>query len=141
MGSMHLSVPSPGLSSAAAVRRLVEWRPHEIVRERPAHRCERLLQRLGLSLVAFLASTLVAFSACAADRELDAFVSEVIARNPGLKARVLERANVEREASAAGLWPDPQVSVMVDNLPERMGGEMPMVRYQVSQMVPWPGKL
>jgi cobalt-zinc-cadmium efflux system outer membrane protein len=30
---------------------------------------------------------------------------------------------------------------MVDNVPARMGGDMPMVRYQVSQMVPWPGKL
>ena len=106
-----------------------------------SHRCEHLLRKLGASLVVFLASTSIAFSASAADRELNAFVSEVIAQNPGLKARVLERASVQREASAAGLWPDPQVSVMVDNLPERMGGEMPMVRYQVSQMVPWPGKL
>ena len=30
---------------------------------------------------------------------------------------------------------------MVDRVPPRMGGEMPMVRYQVSQMLPWPGKL
>ena len=30
---------------------------------------------------------------------------------------------------------------MVDRVPQAMGGEMPMIRYQVSQMVPWPGKL
>jgi outer membrane protein TolC len=99
------------------------------------------LLTLGLSLAVFLLAMLIPYSARAADRGLDAFVSEVIARNPGLKARVLERASADREASAAGLWPDPQVSVMVDNIPERMGGEMPMVRYQVSQMVMWPGKL
>ena len=38
-----------------------------------------------------------------------------------------------RDASAAGLFPDPEVAIMVDRLPERMAGEMPMVRYQVSQ--------
>jgi outer membrane protein TolC len=30
---------------------------------------------------------------------------------------------------------------MLDNFPERMDGEMPMVRYQLSQMLMWPGKL
>jgi outer membrane protein TolC len=77
----------------------------------------------------------------AADPALDAFVAEVLAQNPGLKARTLEREGVLRDASAAGLFPDPELAIMVDRLPERMGGEMPMVRYQVSQMLPWPGKL
>ncbi|HKY36697.1 MAG TPA: TolC family protein [Polyangiaceae bacterium] len=79
--------------------------------------------------------------AVAADPALDAFVAEVLARNPGLKARALERDSVRRDAIAEGLLPDPEVAVMLDRVPEQMGGEMPMVRYQVSQMLPWPGKL
>ena len=80
-------------------------------------------------------------AALARDPALDSFVSEVRQRNPGLKARGLASESVRREASAAGLLPDPELSIMFDRFPERMGGEMPMVRYQVSQMLPWPGKL
>jgi outer membrane protein, heavy metal efflux system len=71
----------------------------------------------------------------------DAFVTEVLRRNPTLQARVLARDAVRRQAGAAGLWPDPSAAVMLDRVPERMDGEMPMVRYQISQMLPWPGKL
>jgi outer membrane protein, heavy metal efflux system len=78
--------------------------------------------------------------AAAANNELDAFVAEVVARNPSLRARALRRDAFRSEASAADLWPDPSVSVMVDRVPDR-GEEMPMVQYQLSQMVPWPGKL
>jgi outer membrane protein, heavy metal efflux system len=77
----------------------------------------------------------------ATDPALARYVSEVLARNPGLKARTLERDSAKQEASAAGIYPDPELAIMVDNVPERMGGDMPMVRYQVSQMLPWPGKL
>ncbi|HKO94474.1 MAG TPA: TolC family protein, partial [Polyangiaceae bacterium] len=63
-------------------------------------------------------------------------------RSPALRARTLGRDAARSDATAAGLWPDPEVSVMLDNVPQRMeGGEMPMVRYQLSQMLPWPGKL
>lgn len=44
---------------------------------------------------------------------------------------------MRRDAIAEGLLPDPEVAVMLDRVPEQMGGEMPMVRYQVSQMLPW----
>lgn len=104
-------------------------------------RCEQWLSKLASSLALSFAMLFTAASVRAADPALDAFVAQVIAQNPGLKARALEHESVRREATAEGLWPDPQLSVMVDNIPERMGGEMPMVRYQVSQMVPWPGKL
>jgi cobalt-zinc-cadmium efflux system outer membrane protein len=77
----------------------------------------------------------------AADPGMDAFVREVLARNPSVRAEGLRRDASRREASAEGLPPDPVASVMVDRVPERMGGEMPMIRYQVQQMVPWPGKL
>jgi outer membrane protein, heavy metal efflux system len=88
-----------------------------------------------LALVLWTAPTIAAPSA------MEAFVAEVLRNNPSLSARTLARAAVDREASAAGFWPDPAVAVMLDNVPEREGGEMPMVRYQLSQMFPWPGKL
>jgi outer membrane protein TolC len=72
---------------------------------------------------------------------VDAFVAEVLQRNPGLRARRLSRDAAALDASATGLYPDPEASVMLDNVPERHEGEMPMVRYQLSQMLPWPGKL
>jgi outer membrane protein TolC len=54
---------------------------------------------------------------------------------------VLRRDSYRDEAIAAGKWPDPFVSVMVDRVPQANGGEMPMIRYGVTQMLPWPGKL
>src|SRR5215212_3941860 len=77
----------------------------------------------------------------AGDPSMDAFVREVLVRNPSLRAEGLRRDASRCDASAEGLLPDPVASVMVDRVPERMGGEMPMIRYQVQQMIPWPGKL
>jgi outer membrane protein, heavy metal efflux system len=84
---------------------------------------------------------LVARPARAAEPTLERFLAEVLERNPGLKARGQEAQSYRHDASAAGILPDPEVSIMLDRVPERMGGEMPMLRYQVNQMLPWPGKL
>jgi outer membrane protein TolC len=75
-----------------------------------------------------------------ADTAMDAYVTEVLSRNPTVHAGALRRDAFRSEAVAAGKWPDPSVAVMVDRVPDR-GVEMPMVRYQLTQMVPWPGKL
>jgi outer membrane protein TolC len=96
---------------------------------------------MALAAAAVLLTLFGARPALAQDSALEAFVADVLAHNRGLKARTLDRESVLRDASAAGLYPDPEVAIMVDRLPERMGGEMPMVRYQVTQMLPWPGKL
>lgn len=98
----------------------------------------------AMSTIGCVALLLTLFSsrpALAADPAMKAFVADVLAQNPRLKARALEYESVTRDASAAGLFPDPEVAIMLDRVPERMGGEMPMVRYQLSQMLPWPGKL
>lgn len=79
-------------------------------------------------------------SVASADAAMDAFVREVIRKNPSLSARELRRKAFSRETAAAGLWPDPEVAVMYDNIGGREP-EMPMLRYQLSQMLPWPGKL
>jgi cobalt-zinc-cadmium efflux system outer membrane protein len=75
------------------------------------------------------------------DAHLRAFVQQVLSRNPTLRARALARESLRTRASAEGYWPDPELSVMLDRVPERMDGEMPMLRYQLSQMLMWPGKL
>jgi len=93
---------------------------------------------LLLALVCVLA---VPLPAQADGSATDHYVGEVLARSPALRARGLEREAARREASAAGIFPDPTFSVMADNLPEREGAEMPMIRYQLEQMIPWPGKL
>jgi outer membrane protein, heavy metal efflux system len=72
---------------------------------------------------------------------VDRLVAEVVARNPSLRARVLARNAAERRAGAAALWPDPEASLMLDRVSKQMEGEMPMLRYQLDQMIPWPGKL
>ncbi len=97
--------------------------------------------RSTIGSVALLLTLFSSLPALGADPVMKAFVADVLAKNPRLKARALEHDSATRDASAAGLFPDPEVAVMLDRVPEQMGGEMPMVRYQVSQMLPWPGKL
>jgi len=73
---------------------------------------------------------------------VDAFVAEVLARNPTLRARTLVRDAAGKDGKAEGLWPDPEAAVMFDQFPQHdEESEPPMIRYQLSQMVPWPGKL
>jgi outer membrane protein TolC len=70
---------------------------------------------------------------------INRFVVEVLARNPSLRAAALRRHAFRQEAAGTGTYPDPALSVMLDGAPG--GAEMPMIRYELSQMVPWPGKL
>lgn len=73
---------------------------------------------------------------------LDDLVAEVLERNPAVRAGTLRRDALGREARAAAVYPDPQVAVMVDRVPQAgAGGDMAMVRYQATQTFPWPGKL
>lgn len=77
-----------------------------------------------------------------ADPACDAYVRDVLARQPAIQAGALRRDARFRESKAAGIWPDPNLTVMGDYLPGTAeGAQMPMVRVQVSQMIMWPGKL
>ena len=97
------------------------------------------------ALVFFAVSVTVPVTAAASDgpssSPVDALVAEVLERNPSVRARSLRRDALTGDSRAAGIYPDPQVAVMVDRVPQTQGGEMPMVRYQATQMFPWPGKL
>ena len=94
-------------------------------------------------LVLLVAMTVLATTRAASAEPLsvDALVREVIERNPSVRARVLRRDALANEARAAGIYPDPQIAVMVDRVPQAHDAEMPMVRYQATQTFPWPGKL
>jgi len=94
----------------------------------------------------FLAASVIApVTAAAQDAaappSVDALVAEVIERNPSVRARSLRRDALGGDARAAGIYPDPQIAVMVDRVPRAHEAEMPMIRYQATQMFPWPGKL
>jgi cobalt-zinc-cadmium efflux system outer membrane protein len=127
----HSVLPTTGRSSLSTQttrlrhRRAVELRPWFVV--------------VWLLLGSTMAAPAAAREPSA--RGVEVFVAEVLQRNPTLRARTLGRDAAQYDAAAAGLWPDPEAAVMLDRVPKRMEGEMPMVRYQLSQMVPWPGKL
>ena len=103
-------------------------------------RRERLRRRFAVGM-ATLAAVLVAVGAHAQTPTVEGYVREVLERNPSLHARALRRDALEHEASAAGRWPDPVATIMVDRLPEQRTQLMPMLQYQITQTLPWPGKL
>jgi cobalt-zinc-cadmium efflux system outer membrane protein len=98
--------------------------------------------RSALMAISFWLVALLALPAAAREPSgADAFVAEVLERNPTLRARTLARDAARQQARAAGLWPDVQAAVMFDQFPNAEEADPPMIRYQLSQMVPWPGKL
>lgn len=100
------------------------------------------MKLIVLTTAAVLASVFAQLPARADDTvAMRDYVAEVVARNPSLRADTLRRGSFRDEAAGTGKWPDPFVSVMVDRVPQAMSGDIPMIRYSVTQMLPWPGKL
>jgi outer membrane protein TolC len=98
----------------------------------------------AICLVLAAAALLFSPPAAAEDRTLQSYVAEVLAKNPSLRARAQRREAARQEVEAAGRWPDPRVTVMLDRVPSNsMSAQTmpPMIQYGVQQMVPWPGKL
>lgn len=78
----------------------------------------------------------------AADPSADAFVADVLAHNPDVLGLAERRDAYTAEARAAAYWSDPTLTVMADYLPSTNDrSPMPMLRYQLTQAVPWPGKI
>jgi outer membrane protein TolC len=104
--------------------------------------CAMRVWSLFFLAASVIAPVTVAAQDAASPPSVDALVAEVIERNPSVRARSLRRDALGGEARAAGIYPDPQIAVMVDRVPQaNEAAEMPMVRYQATQMFPWPGKL
>lgn len=91
-----------------------------------------------------LPGLLSAVPARAEDQALRTYVEQVLTRSPSVRARVQQREAARENARAAGRWPDPRVTVLVDRVPSNSMTSAtmpPMIQYGVQQMVPWPGKL
>lgn len=72
--------------------------------------------------------------------QLDAFVSEVLARNASLKALTHAVEAARERIAAAGALPDPSLSYA--GAPDTAGGRRGFQdRVEISQVLPWPGKL
>jgi outer membrane protein TolC len=71
---------------------------------------------------------------------LDAVVSEIRQRNPSAAAatRRIEAARIAIPRARA--LPDPFLQGMLEDVPPRLTGGMPMVRLMAWQMIPWFGK-
>ncbi len=95
-----------------------------------------------LFVIAFILSPLVARAETTA-LSLPELLKQVPDRNPDVRA-AFEKWNVsEKEARAAGVWPNPMVTYIDEKDPTGQVGMEPMTRkhYNVSQEVPFPGKL
>ena len=72
--------------------------------------------------------------------QLDAFVSEVLARNASLKALTHAVEAARERIAVAGALPDPSLSYA--GAPDTAGGRRGFQdRVEISQVLPWPGKL
>lgn len=71
---------------------------------------------------------------------LDDFLAEVIASNPSIRSASLRAEALEHRTSPTATLDDPFVAVGIDQIP--IDGSIGSVtRYQISQTIPFPGKL
>ncbi len=71
---------------------------------------------------------------------LEDYLAQVKQSNPGLKAYELRAKALKAKVAPAGTWDDPFVAIGKDEIPFD-GGMGAVTRYQVSQSIPFPGKL
>lgn len=71
---------------------------------------------------------------------LEDYLTQVKQSNPGLKAYELRAKALKAKVDPAGTWDDPFVAIGKDEIPFD-GGMGAVTRYQVSQSIPFPGKL
>lgn len=71
---------------------------------------------------------------------LDELVAAVKQRNPSAAAAVRRVEAARIGIARARALPEPFAQAMVEDLPPRLTGGMPMLRLQASQMFPWFGK-
>ena len=89
---------------------------------------------LGLSILFFCS---ISFGE---DLTLNEYLSQVRQANPALRSATLRAEALEHRIDPAGTIDDPFIAVGVDQIP--FDGEMGHVtRYQISQTIPFPGKL
>ncbi len=72
--------------------------------------------------------------------ELDQLIERVRTRNPSAAAAVVRVEAARLRVPRARAFLEPYLQTMVEDVPPRLSGGMPMVRFQISQMFHWPGK-
>lgn len=72
--------------------------------------------------------------------QLDAVVRDIRARNPSAAAAAHRIEAARLGIPRARALPDPLVQGMLEDVPPRLTGGMPMLRLIGTQMLPWPGK-
>lgn len=114
--------------------------------QKNSYRRGYMIKTIGLGLLLLLCSVR---TFCIADDntnfsplQLNVLVDEVIRRNPNLDATRLRIQAAYEVVHRVQVLDDPQVMIKSDNnkLHER-SSFMPMMKYEVSQMFPFPGKL
>jgi len=97
-----------------------------------------MIRRTTTSVVAFLC--FLSNSAVADTLTLTDFLAQVRASNPNLEAAQSRAEALEHRIGPVSTWDDPFVAAGVDEVPFG-GGNGSMLRFQVSQTIPFPGKL
>ncbi len=80
-------------------------------------------------------------SALPEDITLDAYIAEVETSNPLLKSAINRSEALTYRVRPAGTWDDPFIAVGIDDQPFKGEDTTSVRRYQISQSVPFPGKL
>lgn len=97
-----------------------------------------MIRRTTTSVVAFWC--FLSTSAVADKLTISEFLAQVRASNPNLEAAQSRAEALEHRVGPASTWDDPFVAAGVDEVPFG-GGNGSMLRFQVSQTIPFPGKL
>ncbi|HEY0712310.1 MAG TPA: TolC family protein [Polyangia bacterium] len=78
--------------------------------------------------------------ATADELRLDDLVTQIRARNPSAAAAVRRVEAARIAVPRARALPDPMLEMMLEDVPPKLSGGMPMLRFQATQMLPWFGK-
>ncbi len=95
------------------------------------------MRRLALVVTA---SLVLPSSATAQVLRLDELVQQIRTRNPSAAAAVSRVEAARIAVPRARALPEPFLEAMVEDVPPRVTGGMPMFRFQATQMLPWFGK-
>lgn len=109
----------------------------------------RLLEIMALELKSFsgmrlrniLYLGLICTALNARGLTLEEYLSEVQSSNPSLKSAVLRSEALSDRVRPAGTWDDPFIAAGIDEQPFQGEDTTSVRRYQISQSVPFPGKL
>lgn len=95
------------------------------------------MKLINVFLFIFCISSNILFSA---EITLEDYLGQVKSSNPGVRAADLKAKALKARVDPAGTWDDPFIAIGKDEIPFD-GGMGAVTRYQISQSIPFPGKL